>query len=246
MAPEHPGFRDYLTRHYAHLGDQARHREGKKRQLRHTYRRLLPANLDAEMLEVGPGYGQLLEALRRDLGYRRAVAVDLSREVVDFCNGLMPGSTTYAEDPLAWLRSQPARFERIFVLHVLEHVPVGAVGELARALLGALRPGGVLVVELPNMANLWTGGYLRHADLTHESGYTEHSLRQLLESAGFTDVRCFEERIPPAGAKGVAAIVFRALARFAQRVVYKGYELPVPRVLSPGLCASAVRPGEGS
>ena len=45
--------------------------------------------------------------------------------------------------------------------------------------------------------------------------------------------------------KGVAANAFRALARFAQRVIYRGYELPVPAVLTPALCATAVRPAEG-
>ncbi len=245
MPAENPDFRDYLSRHYAHLGDHAKHREGKKRQLLHTYRRLLPAGLDAPMLEVGPGYGQLLEALRRDLGYRNAVAVDLSREVVDFCNGLMPGSTTYADDTVAHLRANEGRFERIFVLHVLEHVPRPAAGELVRALRGALAPGGRLVVELPNMANVFTGGYLRWADLTHECGYTEQSLRQLLEAGGFTQVECFEERLPASDVKGAAAVAFRALARLAQRVIYRGYELPVPGVLTPALCATAVRPPEG-
>lgn len=245
MPAENPDFRDYLSRHYAHLGDQAKHREGKKRQLLHTYRRLLPESRDAAMLEVGPGYGQLLEALREGLGYRNAVAVDLSHEVVDFCNGLMPGSTAYADDTVAFLRANERRFERVFVLHVLEHVPKPAVGELVAALRGALKPGGRLVVELPNMACLFTGGYLRHADFTHEAGYTEQSLRQLLEAGGFAQVECFEERIPATGLKGAAAVAFRALARFAQRVVYKGYELPVPSVLSPALCATAVRPAEG-
>lgn len=245
MPAENPDFRDYLSRHYAHLGDQAKHREGKKRQLLHTYGRLLPADPDAAMLEVGPGYGQLLEALRRDRGYRAATAVDLSREVVDFCNVLMPGSTTYADDTLAYLRANAGRFERVFALHVLEHLPKPAAAVLVRALCEALKPGGRLVVEVPNMANVFTGGYLRFADLTHEAGYTEQSLRQLLEAGGFTAVECFEERIPAAGVKGVAANAFRALARFAQRVVYKGYELPVPRVLTPALCATAVRPPEG-
>ncbi len=246
MAPENPDFQDYLTRHYAHLGDQARHRAGKKRQLLHTYRRWLPESRDAEMLEIGPGYGQLLEALRMDLGYTRARAVDVSREVVAFCERAMPGSTEYAEDTVAFLRANPGRWQRVFALHVLEHVPRTDVTALVRAMRDALAPGGRVIVELPNMANLFTGGYLRYADLTHEWGYTEQSLRQLLESAGLAEVECFEERIPASGPKGVAANLFRALARMKQQVIYKGYELPVPTVLTPALCATAVRPREGA
>lgn len=242
MPPENPDFRDYLSRHYSHLGDQSRYREAKKRQLLHTYRRLLPSGLDAAMLEIGPGFGQLLEALRKDLGYRNAAAVDVSREVVDFCNGLLPGSTTYAEDTVAFLRANPAKWERVFVLHVIEHVPRPAVADFVDAIRGSLAPGGRVVIELPNAANMLTGSYLRWADLTHEWGYTEQSLRQLLETAGFTQVECFEERIPLSGLKGFAANAFRALSRFGQRVAYKGYELSVPNVLTPSLCATAVRP----
>ena len=244
MPVENPDFAGYLTRHYAHLGDQARHREGKKQQLLHTYREHLPADRSAAMLEIGPGYGQLLELLRRDLGYGNATAVDLSQEVVDFCNGLLPGSTTYAADTIAYLEQHAGRFERVFALHVLEHVPASEVLALVRAIRATLCPGGVFLVELPNMANLFTSSYLRYSDRTHESGYAELSLRNLLETAGFTNVRCFEERIPAGSVKGLLANTFRAGARLLQRTIYKGYELPVPQVLTPALCASATRPAE--
>lgn len=235
-------FDQYLTRHYAHIGDQARHRAGKKRQLRLTYESILPANRDAEMLEIGPGYGQLLELLRNDLGYAKTIAIDLSAEVAEFCNRILPGSTEHVRDSAEFLRRNPGRFERIFLFHVLEHVPKAEAQPLMEVLQGALRPGGRVVIELPNMANLFTAGYLRWADRTHEAGYSEMSLRHLLESAGFTDVACFEERLPLDHPKRLFAIPFRALATFAQGLIYKGYELPMPRVLTPALCATARRP----
>lgn len=244
MSVEHPEFADYLSRHYAHVGDQARYREGKKRQLSLTYGDRLPTDHAAAMLEIGPGYGQLLELLRRDLGYPNTTAVDLSQEVVDFCNGVLPGSTTYSADTIGYLGEHPARFERVFALHVLEHVPRAEVVNLVRAIRGALKPGGVLLVEIPNMANVFTSNYLRYADRTHETGYSEMSLRHLLESAGLTLVECFEERIPAQSPKGFVANVFRAGARQVQRLIYKGYELPVPKVLTPALCAAATRPLE--
>lgn len=235
-------FDQYLTRHYAHIGDQSRHRAGKKRQLLHTYRSVLPAGRDVDMLEIGPGYGQLLELLRKDLGYERMVAIDLSQEVADFCNRMLPGSTERVTDTVEYLRRHPGRFERVFAFHVIEHVARRDAQPLLEAIRASLRPGGVVVVELPNMANLLTAGYLRWADRTHESGYSEMSLRHLLESSGFNDVRCFEERLPLDHPKRLLAIPFRALASLAQRVIYKGYELPVPRVLTPALCATARRP----
>ncbi len=242
MRTENPAFVDYLSRHYAHLGDHARHRAGKKRQLLHTYRRFLPEQRDAQMLEIGPGYGQLLELLRIDLGYARTVAIDVSREVSEFCEQVVPGSTTCVSDTNEYLAQNAGRFERIFALHVLEHVPRAEAEPLVRAICGALRPGGRFLVEVPNMANLFTSGYLRYADLTHETGFAETSLRQLLTAAGLVEVECFEERLAPGGLKELLAGGFRNGARLLQRVLYKGYELPVPRVLSPALAASAMRP----
>ena len=241
MPNEAGSFDDYLSRHYDHLGDQARYRAGRKRQLLKTYRAVLPPDHDVEMLEIGPGYGHLLELIR-ELGYARAIAVDVSREVVEFCNGVLPGSTTLVTDTVAYLAGNRARFERIFAMHVLEHLPKSEGLELARAIAAALKPGGRFVVEVPNMANLLTGSYLRDADFTHACGYSEMSLRQLLESAGFVNVECFEERLPVDGPKRLLAAAFRGGARLAQRLVYKAYELPVPKVLSPALCATATRP----
>jgi SAM-dependent methyltransferase len=243
MSVEREPFADYLSRHYARLGDEARHRAGKQRQLALTYGALLPADRSAPMLEIGPGFGPLLELLRRDLGYAGATAVDVSAEVVAHCNRILPGSTEHAADTVAFLAGHVERFERVFALHVLEHLRPADARALARAVHDALAPGGRFVVEVPNQANAFTGGYLRYADPTHEHGYTEWSLHHLLETAGFVDVRCFEERIPWTGVKGVLANLFRAGARLAQRTIYKGYELPVPAVLTPSLCAVATRPG---
>ena len=236
------GFENYLSRHMAHLGDPERYRERRKRQLIATYERWLPAERDAELLEIGPGYGQWLEVLRKDRGFANAVAVDISGEVVRFCNRILPGSTTQVDDAPDFLVRNPNRFARVFAFHVLEHVPRGELARFVRAMWTALEPGGVCVVEVPNMANWMSGSYLRYADLTHETGFAETSLRQALEAAGFEDVHCFEERIAVRLPQDALAAVFRTTMRAAQRLVYRGYQLPVPAVLTPALCATARRP----
>jgi len=242
MPDDRVGFDSYLSRHYAHLGDQQRHRARRKRQLLRTYEHLLPPSRDAELLEIGPGYGQWLEALRVDRGYARAVAVDVSAEVVDFCNGVMPGSTTLVSDTVEYLGRQAGHFRRIFAFHVLEHVERDRLLPLVRAIGGALEPGGEFVVEVPNMANAFTAGLLRYGDLTHETGFTELSMRQLLEAGGLSGVRCFEERLALTVPQDLLTMLFRSVARGGQWLAYRGYQLPVPAVLTPALCASAIRP----
>ena len=235
-------FTRYLSTHCAHLGDQGRYRERKKRQLLRTYAHLLPQRRDADLLEIGPGHGQWLEALRVDRGYSNAVAIDISEEVVDFCNGVLPGSTTLVSDTVEFLIRRPGCFERIFVFHVLEHVPRGEQARLLAAILGSLKPGGLCLIEVPNMANAWIAAFLRYGDFTHETGFTELSMRQLLTSCGFADVRCFEERVDVRDPRGLLAGAFRQLMGACQRFVYRGYQIPVPAVLTPALCTSASRP----
>jgi SAM-dependent methyltransferase len=236
------GFEDYLSRHLAHLGDPERYRARRKRQLIATYRRFLPESRDAELLEIGPGYGQWLEALRVDLGFTRAVAVDISAEVVGFCDRILPGSTTQVTDTVGFLSERPERYDRVFAFHVLEHVPRGELLPLLRAMWTALKPGGRCVVEVPNMANPFVGAYLRYADLTHETGFAETSLRQALEAGGFDDVRCFEERLHLALPQDLLAVAFRGSMQWLMRMFYRGYQMPVPAVLTPALCATARRP----
>jgi SAM-dependent methyltransferase len=244
VATAEPGkFERYLSGHYARLGDQQRYRARRKRQLLGTYAHLLPAARDAEMLEIGPGFGQWLEALRADRGYARALAVDLSPEVVEFCNHILPGSTSLEPDTVDFLLRHAGRYDRIFAFHVLEHVPAEALEHFVHAMRVALKPGGLCVVEVPNMANMLTGGFLRYGDLTHETGFTELSLRQVFEEAGFADIHCFEDRLVLGVPQDLLAMAFRWFVGRVQRLVYRGYQLPVPAVLTPVLCMRAASPG---
>ena len=75
-----------------------------------------------------------------------------------------------------------------------------------------MKPGGHIYIEVPNMANPFTGSYYRYADLTHRAGFTEESLTLALELAGFSNVKISEPATLPTGlAKAVAKRVARRL-----------------------------------
>ena len=48
----------------------------------------------------------------------------------------------------------------------------------------ALAEGGTVVVRVPNMSNV-LASFGRYGDATHVTGYTEYSLMQVLDQAGF-------------------------------------------------------------
>ena len=59
----------------------------------------------------------------------------------------------------------------------------------------ALKPGGRAIMATPNMA-LVSGLVQRYTDFTHEVGFTERSLEQVLRVAGFSVIDIYGEELP--------------------------------------------------
>jgi cyclopropane fatty-acyl-phospholipid synthase-like methyltransferase len=156
----------------------------------------LPANKDAAILEIGPGTGALMLHLRNQCGYRDVRAVDISPEVVSVCNTALPGSTELVADTATYLESQPEQFDLILLVHTLEHVPKEQVLPLLRAIHAALKPGGKLVVEVPNSEHPVVGTRNRYADFTHTIGFTDLSLKFVLQNSGFERVSVYGCKVP--------------------------------------------------
>ena len=60
---------------------------------------------------------------------------------------------------------------------ILEHVPKDGVLDFLQAIATAVRPGGVAIVDVPNMDWLFAG-HERYMDFTHEVGFTQELLQQ--------------------------------------------------------------------
>jgi len=108
------------------------------------------------------------------------------------------------EDPVTMDALGDETFDVVLCGDVLEHL-VDPVGVLRRA-VGRLRPDGIVIVSLPNVAhvdvrlNLLQGRFpyteLGLLDRTHLRFYTAASARELLEQAGLTVVRTERTRAP--------------------------------------------------
>jgi SAM-dependent methyltransferase len=85
----------------------------------------------------------------------------------------------------------PASLDVVTLWHVLEHVddPAGALARIA----GWLRPGGGLLVGVPNLASLQarlTGQRWYHLEVPrHRTHFTPRGLRELLGAHGFEPLR---------------------------------------------------------
>ena len=85
-----------------------------------------------------------------------------------------------------YLADRDSVYDLITLNDVLEHIPTTEVMGLLKALRSALRPGGTLVIRVPNIANLFAS-YSRYLDITHVAGFTEYSLMQVFDKAEFVE-----------------------------------------------------------
>ena len=141
------------------------------------------------VLEVGCGLGQFLLYLEAK-GVRDCVGFDQDPALA----GHVPEAVREhfrVADVWGFLAggAEGRTFDRIVLFDVLEHFAPTDGARLLAALAAVLRPGGRLVVKVPNAASPW-GAQHQFGDLTHRAAYTPKSLRQLALAAGLDCLAC--------------------------------------------------------
>ncbi len=197
---------------------------------------------DAEIVELGPGHGGLLAWLR-GRGYSNVTGVDVSKSEVDFANARLGADTVVAADAEEFLSTRPGCYDVVVAKAVLEHIPRDGLLPLLRTIGTALRPDGLLLLDVPNMD--WIAAtHERYMDLTHEIGFTQESLESLLRLAfDEVDIRGSQLVSPTRSQRLLRPLAVRLLRRLlyvlgegASDVLFE----------SRSLVAAARRPLEGS
>jgi SAM-dependent methyltransferase len=148
----------------------------------------LPEDRNTPILDIGCGWGNLLLGLWAS-GYHNLTGVELSKEQYDVARASLPKEIRlFHADAGEFLKSPAERFRLVIMFDVIEHMQKAVALDLLRSVFHAMEPPGSVVIRTANLANL-AATYIRYIDFTHEVGYTEWSLFQLLDIAGFTDHR---------------------------------------------------------
>ena len=148
----------------------------------------------SRILDIGCGAGFLLFWLDRRNGERfQLTGIDVSPTQLSLARKHLPNRVMLIEQDAAnFLRNKSRVFDAVFCTDILEHVESdNELLELMQLIKNSLEPGGLVICQVPNMANL-TSLQLRYIDLTHTRGFTGASLIQLLECSGFQECRVVE------------------------------------------------------
>ncbi len=158
----------------------------KFRQFEKNYRRYFPADKMAKLLDIGVGRGEMLTCMK-EWGYSNYQGIDISSSTVNYCRSL--GLNCHLiDDVCTWLHQNADNFSLITILDVLEHISKDQIIAYLKAIRTALRKGGILIIQVPNL-QAPDGQLHRYNDFTHEVGYIEHSLHQVLVASGFKDIQ---------------------------------------------------------
>lgn len=154
-------------------------------QFERNYKKFFPADKNTPVLDIGIGRGEMLACMKK-WGYSNSLGVDISPSTVSFCRSIgLPCELT--DDTTGWLSKHERHFAVITLLDVLEHVRKNDTMLFLQALRNALQDNGLAIIQVPNL-QAPDGQLHRYNDFTHEVGYVEHSLQQVLLTAGFRNI----------------------------------------------------------
>lgn len=184
--------------------------------LRKLVNRHFPTDRNARILELGCGYGALIQYARA-LGYSNMNGVDVSPEQVSGAKQLGIQGVLHG-DLFETLKSATDKsLDVIVTIDVIEHLNKDELIVFTDEVFRVLDTGGHWISHQPNAASPFFGR-IRYGDLTHQLAYTAESIRQLVLAIGFADVACYEDAPIVHGATSLVRRILWSLLRNGLRI----------------------------
>jgi 2-polyprenyl-3-methyl-5-hydroxy-6-metoxy-1,4-benzoquinol methylase len=136
------------------------------------------------IVDLGCGIGGLMNYLI-ERGAKNICGVDCSIEQLDICKKYITNDL-YCEDVFDFLERE-MQFDLIFAFDIVEHIKKEKIIQFIERCYNRLSEGGKIIIRTPNIGNLF-GPYIRYNDFTHEIGFTEQSIKQVLMQFDFKKV----------------------------------------------------------
>lgn len=171
--------------------------------------------------DIGPGRGEMLDLLVSS-GKSKVSAVDINEDIVSMLEKKYASvDVQLSNNTVEYFSHKNNSYNLITMLHVLEHIEVDDALNLLKAIRNSLTEDGILVIEVPNSGNIFTGNLIWSSDITHKVKYTNKSLRQILTMAGFENIEIKCVRSPLNNALRIFQLPLVYFLEFFQKILLK-------------------------
>ena len=166
---------------------------------RYNYGKLLfsEKNNVESVLEIGPGLGEFIAYLN-SRKIRNIDIIDNDENILNYNKSKFRINRTFQTSRLINIEKELSNYDAIVLTQVLEHIPKEQYKEFLTILFDHLNENGIIIITVPNMANPFTLCE-RYADLTHYNGFTDVSLKELVNYCNLKKAKAFVKNfdIPP-------------------------------------------------
>ncbi|MBI2018559.1 class I SAM-dependent methyltransferase [Candidatus Daviesbacteria bacterium] len=135
-----------------------------------------------KVLEVGPGLGEF-ESYLNEKEVEDIDLVDNDKQVLNYVSKKYKVNKIFLAKSIVQLHKHLQKYNFIFMMQVLEHLPINQHKTIFKILYNHLKQNGYFVIVVPN-GNNPLGLVERYADLQHTTCFTEQSLKDLVNLSG--------------------------------------------------------------
>ncbi len=146
-------------------------------------------------------------------------------------------------EQLASIEGSLRKYDIIYLSEILEHVRKDAIIDVIRSLYACLKPGGVILIVVPNAGNPLCAIEL-YSEFTHELAFSVNAFRQIATAAGISpdNLTVFGYRIPPVTPINLLRIALQKLLHLCLLGIMIINGANYSRILQPNLYAVIRRP----
>ncbi len=135
--------------------------------------------------DLGCGRGELLELLKE----KGVAALGIDNNEAAVIRGKKAGLDMECKDLFSYLReAKEGSLAAVTAMHVIEHMTPSEQGEFLALSLKALKPGGLIAMETPNIMNLHVASCDFYSDITHVRPVHPVALRNRMKQMGYKDI----------------------------------------------------------
>ena len=151
-----------------------------------NYFKYMPKDKNVRTLVISCGAGYLVE-LMKDKGYHDVLGIDSDPDKIEVAE--QHGLNCRAANAFPFLRENTKPFDLIFAEQEINHLTKDEILVFLELCRENLKENGMIIVHSLNGANPITGSEALSQNFDHYNTFTEYSLRQILESSNFKEIK---------------------------------------------------------